>query len=442
MACCDSITKASATGQRGLGQQPLKRMKFYYQCAICSLALNCVLTLFLNPLVNTKTFAISTRKSSYPTKEDRITYSLHRNGSYHDYFNLYYRCPGRKVFPPILETPGVFDFATQISLHGLKIIVMGDSVGVQFAQGLDEAVGTPQNSSTRHVLKNEWGTHAAIVLNDLGNGNAVATYRLLGMLGKFGENHWRPNQPGRRGYGGWLGKDVVDLFNHSSRVKAFDAMVFRIPHGWISLESITEEKLEETVALAHELFGVSSVIFVNVPFSNNIQTTSDFQKMTETNDMIRKMCQEWNEEKADKTGVKVLMTIELGKLVDDLMRESAISLGYNISNHSYWIERLTRYPSPNNPASVVHVCAERPVSPAEKCTKQNGYSLDGMHYCMPTIGGRLYADIACLLGCAYNGRMSAIFTKNTTDTALNQCAAACNWQFMSVQPVEESMYFD
>lgn len=122
------------------------------------------------------------------------------------------------------------------------MITMGDSVGVQIAQGLDEAAGTKPQSNNRTTLKCEWGDHPAIVLNDLGNGNALATYRLLGMLGKVGKGKWRPNQPWKFGYGGWLQEDIDNLLNHSSNVDRFDAMIFRIPHGWMRLEDITQEK--------------------------------------------------------------------------------------------------------------------------------------------------------------------------------------------------------
>ena len=77
----------------------------------------------------------------------------------------------------------------------------------------------------------------------------------------------------------------VDLLMEEARTDSgnqnetkFQAMIFRTSHGWIPLELITETKLNETLTLAHDLFGVETMIFTTVPFSNNIQTQQEFFK--------------------------------------------------------------------------------------------------------------------------------------------------------------------
>jgi len=100
---------------------------------------------------------------------------------------------------------------------------MGDSVAVQFGEGLDESLqlsasitkGASSISSNRTTLKYEWGLHEAITYHDLGESNALATFRLLGFLGGDGQDHWRPNQPWRNGYGGWNTKDIDLLMNET-----------------------------------------------------------------------------------------------------------------------------------------------------------------------------------------------------------------------------------
>lgn len=62
----------------------------------------------------------------------------------------------------------------------------------------------------------------------------------------------------------------------------------------------------------------------------------------------------------------------------------------------------------------------------------NRVSRDGMHWCIESLGSRYSANIACLLGCVYNGEGP----QNGQD--LRQCEQECNEQFMSLVPVDES----
>lgn len=97
--------------------------------------------------------------------------------------------------------------------------------------------------------------------------------------------------------------------------------------------------------------------------------------------------------------------MEFGNLIEQLMKDNALALGMDISDSTvpYWMERVTHYPKTLVPASVAHVCAERPKpSNRKRCPAQNMFSLDGMHYCMKTVGGRIFAAIGCLLGCSFN----------------------------------------
>jgi hypothetical protein len=66
-------------------------------------------------------------------------------------------------------------------------------------------------------------------------------------------------------------------------------MVIRIPHGWMTLDQISEKALNETVHLAHELFNVSSIVFMSLPFVNNVNTMEDLRLLNETNTLIRNL---------------------------------------------------------------------------------------------------------------------------------------------------------
>ena len=137
--------------------------------------------------------------SSLLLKFPRVTFKLNPRHTYNDTFNLFYRCNGRtlaittqhasqiknqaSLFPPILQQPDLVDFSTSIQFHnGFKVIVMGDSVAVQFGEGLDEslemaALGRKDDSnisSNRTTLKYEWGLHEAITyLGTMTSGNIM-----------------------------------------------------------------------------------------------------------------------------------------------------------------------------------------------------------------------------------------------------------------------------
>ena len=140
-----------------------------------------------------------------------------------------------------------------------------------------------------------------------------------------------------------------------------------------------------------------------------------------------------------RSGVKNVMLLDLHQLVNTFMEANAIALSYNTSLQQsnptrYWMERLAQYPKSTLRASIAHVCAApKPAADAPTCHKQNSFSIDGMHYCMTTIGGRFSAAVACLLKCVYDDT-------NYRGRTRDECATLCNQQFMSLNPIPKSMY--
>jgi len=211
-------------------------------------------------------------------------------------------------------------------------------------------------------------------------------------------------------------------------------MIFQISIDWMKFEDVTNETLFETVMLAHELFSVKTIIFTTVSFTNNVKDVQGYLQMDQVNKLIRTFCFEWNEIKANKTGVQNVMAIELGGLNKILLEENAKHLGYDISNKTYITERLGNFPKAQHAASIAQVCAERVTPNGANCVL-NKLSLDGKNLCMKTYGGRIFAAIACLVGCIYN--------KNSIEQhERNQCSSSCNDQFMRLNPIMDSMYIE
>ena len=175
---------------------------------------------------------------------------------------------------------------------------------MQFHELLEEALQPPTTTSTsitttvadaedallqsnnyRVVYQNAWGDHETVSVSaPVDGGGALAALRMTGLLLEEGRGQPPPNAgPNKKnGAGGWLSEHVQQILNHTystvttnttrtaktKAVESFDAMIFRIPHGWLSLNLITRERLEASLLLARELFGINTAIvqtlFLNV----------------------------------------------------------------------------------------------------------------------------------------------------------------------------------
>ena len=411
------------------------------------------------------------------SSQPRITYTLHPNGTFHDTFLQSTFCVvarDRKQFPPILQNPSsTFDFTTTISTN-LNLLFMGDSVAIQFAQGMDEALGVvasldgmeqiPPIQEERHVLKYEWGKHEAVTLSKSKGGKEgggvggglLGSFRINGFLSRKRQGGWFPNVGPKKGLGAWNPEDVDALYNSSlwddnvhdddkdngvkdengdHGTKTFDAMVFRIQHGWLKLKDITLERVEEVVQVAHDLFHVSTIIFPTIPFSNNIATMQDFEDMQRINEMIRTFAHSY-QPPGSGGGVQQILVMEFGNLIQLLLEQNAMALEYDLHNdtHPYWLERI-EWPEKNQiHAPIPLLCSERKTHMSRNC-KRNMFSIDGMHYCMGSIGNRIFAVTACLLACVYNEE-----EHGDGQDDLRTCEAKCNQQYMSVEPIRDTMW--
>jgi hypothetical protein len=116
-------------------------------------------------------------------------------------FNVYYQCDSSKRQPLPRPLQSVLDYTTTLSTN-LKLLVMGDSVAIQWAQALDEALGavvtmrdetetngkknhkdntTSTTSTTRQVVLRRRRRHEDLtVAGPLRGGGLVAAWRITG----------------------------------------------------------------------------------------------------------------------------------------------------------------------------------------------------------------------------------------------------------------------
>ena len=506
-------------------------------------------------------------------KRKSITYRLYDKAKvqYKDKFNPLMRCSDdREGLSPSLGSKTVLGFTTSIQLRNLNVLLMGDSVMIQFGQAFQEMVdigyhyqnntATPTNPEikfdlvnenrtgevsitqqpNRHVLRYSWWAHEGITIltppstatrnlstetlwTCTNSNSVVANWRITNMLRHSGRNKQLPNAPG----GGWIMKDVNRLLefeyeydsydgcgpaennprqqqqatpsnatststarpNKVQRVNHFDIFIFRIPHGWMDFRSIRRDKIIETIHLANELFHATTIIIVNIPFSNNVQTLQDINDLESTNRMIRKQVVEFvNGSYNIGRKVKNVMLLELNRFSYELVKANAVGIGYdnittisstatsisgnsNIDNEvdrdALFIDNL-RSASPlfptylvserlskplELPASILQTCSKRVKVNSTNCIR-NSISQDGMHWCMPAVAGRIGAAMSCLINCVYNENSgdnnNEFDSKNEADDhrqqrqeqqqkSLRSCERNCNDMYMNVNPVDESM---
>ena len=206
-------------------------------------------------------------------------------------------------------------------------------------------------------------------------------------------------------------------------VQEFDAMILRIPHGWLKLDEITQETFVETIEMAHKVFGIKTVIVMTLYLNNNVKTMEDLEQMHQVNDMIRNVIGNWKKFIAPNTIEHVLM-LDFGQWTDQITQLNAkLAGGLDMSIANYTLERwsCTRYPP-----SIAMICTD-PVKPGQCQCNRNMISIDGLHWCMESVGGRTIAAIGCLLQCAIQ--------PNASDDKIKVCERACNDKFMSLLKV-------
>ncbi|CAB9507698.1 expressed unknown protein [Seminavis robusta] len=371
--------------------------------------------------------------------------------TYQETFNQAYRCnPGgymdRVPLRPELEPKLWFQTKLQTSLH---ILVMGDSVAMQLGELLQEAMGVQvENRVLLRQLDGEDETHESLFWGTTNQGG--------GGSGGFRILHWwlRRNQgkplPETSG-GGWRMADVDKLLQNMKTMKqhqvamtsgkgidvpdqAMDVLVFRVSQPWMGWETIDAGGMQKTIEVAHEQLKVKVVVFLTIPFSNNIVDKTDILTMQKKNAMMKQFAADYA--KNPFKGVTV-MVLDLGQLHDSVMKVHAKGLGYKFkSSNDYDFGLDILKPRADYYShSIGHVCGERAPTKAQGCKHYNMITFDGQHLCMKTFGGRLFAGLACVTRCAY-----AYGDDESATDDLRECEHACNDQYMSLEEIDESMF--
>ena len=355
-----------------------------------------------------KTTMTTTSKNDIDIKEVRsdndnekyISYKLKQHHGFNNTFDIFYKCDLRERKVTSRAFTNAFDFQVEIDTS-YNILYMGDSVALQFAQGLQEATGATYKN--RKVLRYSWREHEGLhIAAPVRGGGAVAGWRISGMLKADQRNndYQMPPTPG----GGWMEIDwrnirrslaIMSPFSssveiesqrndhlHSSQLRCekametkrkiefvgmklplntmedelrgcpeadFDVAIFQIPFGWLpkpSLNSISYEIIDETIQQLHYMFGAKIIIIQNVPVGNNLQNFHS--EMIPINNIVKNYTDAFKYDlggkgNATKDGIKAVLNMDMASFSISLFQENAASLGLidsNIENSTTLINQL------------------------------------------------------------------------------------------------------
>jgi hypothetical protein len=129
--------------------------------------------------------------------------------------------------------------------------------------------------------------------------------------------------------------------------------------------------------------------------------------------------------------------MDFGGWIDKLVDLNAKEMGMNQTYANYTLERLgcKRF-SP----SLAVACATLEHRSKCECVR-NMISVDGIHWCLESLGGRVVAATACLLQCSlltvpdleFNSMGDNSSHRPMTKEIQRQCEQRCNDEFMSLR---------
>ena len=372
-----------------------------------------------------------------------------------------YTCgPEKGPLPPSLAGRTVLNFTASIATD-LRIVHVGDSLGQQFAQGFDATALSDGADGNRIVLAEYFYegrvySHNCLSVAAPVRGGGVSAYwrvtDLMSSKNRRREAACAKEDLQKRQRVGWSTDQALSLAEQplaeGMPVGAFDAAVMRIPHGWMSVQEVTRERIVEAINLAHDNLGVDTVVVTTLPLNNNVLDAADWRGVGEINEAIREIAASWSPD--GPHGVKRVLVQEFGQLTNQILYRNAQHLGLANPNEGPnfarrgWeqlvVDALLRrlaWAKRKWPPSVPQVCADTP-GPREGAVdgfdcKRNRISTDGIHWCIETLGPRYAASIACLLGCVYN----SVNKETRQGREIRACERECNEQFMSIKSIKK-----
>eukprot|EP00581_Thalassiosira_minuscula_P001575 CAMPEP_0183734918 /NCGR_PEP_ID=MMETSP0737-20130205/45159_1 /TAXON_ID=385413 /ORGANISM="Thalassiosira miniscula, Strain CCMP1093" /LENGTH=582 /DNA_ID=CAMNT_0025968537 /DNA_START=140 /DNA_END=1888 /DNA_ORIENTATION=+ len=413
----------------------------------------------------------------------RISFRLHdpKDVPYPDKFVGVpgYRCtdgPDLADLPPTLSGRTILNFTTTIATD-LKIVFIGDSISEQFAAAFDAAVlgpGYEGNRLAQTYINGHGGinTHTCLSVAAPVRGGGVSSFWRIAAL--ISMSTWAGEYICEHKSRTWNEGAAQTILDHQysdskelakrkfppakginktsglpNTVGAFDVIVLRLNHGWLTIAELTKERIVEAINLSKMNLGARTIIISTLPLNNNVLAPSDWEGVAKINQMVRDIARNWVPK--EPGSAEWVLVQEFGNFTNQVLRMNAEHIKltnsstpdfsqkeWELGGTDFLLKRLSAatywYPS------IAMVCAEQTFptindkkKKVDECIR-NKISRDGCHWCADTIGPRYSASVACLLGCVHNGREPS-FVEDMG--MVRQCERSCNERFMSILPVEK-----
>jgi hypothetical protein len=344
----------------------------------------------------------------------------------------------RAPYPPSL-TPGVLDFSTRIQSSSLRILVIGDSLGQQMVEALEEALDVdPETRVDLHPGEMHGIRTMSFPKNKSNGGGYVAWWQMNSLLSSSNRNTaWRLSD--------------VDILRNATNSKdddttVADVVILRIPVGWIQLEDVTQEFIKEAIDIVFNIItGCQVVIVSTIPHCNNFKTHRHVALAVKKNEMVRDIVDNYYQRPpSPEDGLRLrpqprqVFYLDMARLTDGLIVANAEFMGVP-SNETYVGRLKTKRWSP----VVSQICGILVPRDSPFCSP-NLFSVDGMHWCPNAVAARMNAALACLIGCWYNNKdnhaaATVHVLRSSDDDQQRQCAHECNSRYMNVR---QTIQFD
>jgi hypothetical protein len=360
------------------------------------------------------------RHEALPRREGRsggsgssVRYVLLANGREDRVRRPAYSTYGCRPHLPGAFPEGVVDFVAALATSW-TVAVVGDSVGVQIAQLVEEAVTvvaaadngrgevggeggssgggsgnlteteteteTETATATARVAHQE--THSAnlVVAHPTRGGGTFVSYRINGMFWSDLEQVRRRRRLRRR--------DVRDRLWHRNRhrnlqlrpqpwnrshvhmamrgergpqpepIPSVDALVQRITFPWTPLDRITPEALDHNTRVASGIFGMRTLVYVNFYFCNNVADPEMHALFREKLQVVRDYARSYvppPQASGANSTVQRILLLDMDRLVDLLNEDNARRIGYDPDSQPFDEWMMSHYRGPSEvPGATQH----------------------------------------------------------------------------------------
>jgi hypothetical protein len=405
--------------------------------------------------------------SSSGNQTARITYVLVQGRPYQPKYSTFSCRAYPHVVNPLptnLLRHGLLDFFPDVSTS-LKIAVVGDSVAIQMAQLVEEALGSQRE---HRVVHEETHVSNLVVSHPVRGGGALLSFRVNGML-------WPELQMVRHLRRQRRLQQRTTLRQHQHRqlqlfpqpwnrsqidgamnwppypIERVDVLVQRITFPWTPLRRITAESLERNNRMASEVFGMKTLVYVNFYFCNNVADPDMHRLFRDKLQLVRDFARSFVPQ--PNATLQRILLLDMDRLVDLLNEENGRSIGYDTAIEPFEQWMMSHYrgsldvndtnatmQKPTQHHYHAQVCGEMVPDNALSCVR-NSIFYDGMHFCPSALGGRVVSGIACLIECAEkdeNMPPEQASKGSEPNALLRMCERTCNDRFMSLEPIAPS----